>query len=226
MVAQEKVRAERPRAGVETQVSSVRSRSKEPPVGGVHGPGAETPNRATLVQRASDPEIELIVVESTHALLRSYLRGSHFHGRVDGPHTLAPNVKAAIVGFTEADIRGALTVTCTDSLLYKSYPASAPQWTNVDLRDWAGELGNQLLGRLKNQLSRRQLSLQVSTPVAMHAQVLGAPPLDELLGQWLHFGTLEGDFWVRLDFQAPPDWQLQSPDEDADHMEEGDLLLF
>jgi chemotaxis protein CheX len=54
----------------------------------------------------------------------------------------------------------------------QSYPTqlkNAPE-AGVDVFDWAGELANQLLGRIKNRIAARGVDLITSTPKVMLAQ--------------------------------------------------------
>ncbi len=81
----------------------------------------------------------------------------------------------AFIGFGGARLRGTLTVMAPQQLWQMTYPIAVADGGEAganDLLDWCGEVVNQVLGRIKNQLTRRGVELQVSTPKAIHARQL------------------------------------------------------
>jgi CheY-specific phosphatase CheX len=86
---------------------------------------------------------------------------------------------AGVVGFAGAEIRGTVVIVSTFSLLAAARPkalggmlseSSSSDWILV--RDWAGELANQLLGRITNRLAHFGIALRASTPVALSGHAL------------------------------------------------------
>jgi CheY-specific phosphatase CheX len=75
----------------------------------------------------------------------------------------------ASVGLADPDMKGALAVVAPLSFLRATYPIqeSAATANNEDLADWAGELTNQLLGRLKNRLAPFGLNFSIGSPVVI-----------------------------------------------------------
>ena len=67
-----------------------------------------------------------------------------------------------IVGFLATGLQGSLVLGSSDEPLARSNPAKA-----VHVREWIGELSNQLVGRVKNQLLPYALELRVDTPVTL-----------------------------------------------------------
>jgi hypothetical protein len=67
-----------------------------------------------------------------------------------------------IIGFTATALNGSLVLGCSEEALSRSNPAKA-----VHVREWVGELANQLVGRVKNQLLLYALELRVDTPVTL-----------------------------------------------------------
>ena len=65
---------------------------------------------------------------------------------------------------TRPELSGTLVVTTTEEVVLRTLPKDVEQ---PKPSDWLGELSNQLLGRLKNQLSQFGLKIQVSTPVVL-----------------------------------------------------------
>ncbi len=76
---------------------------------------------------------------------------------------------AACIGFTGAEIRGAISLTTRRDLIARTWPAElrGEEPSERQLGDWAGELVNQLLGRIKNALAAHQLPLEQSTPTVV-----------------------------------------------------------
>jgi hypothetical protein len=83
-----------------------------------------------------------------------------------------------IIGFMATGLHGSLVLGSSDEPLTLSNPARA-----VPIREWIGELSNQLVGRMKNQLLLHALELRVDTPVTLRdthmteARTRGLPSL-------------------------------------------------
>ena len=73
----------------------------------------------------------------------------------------------ATIGFTGDRLRGALVVSLGRRTLISSLPTRPGRKHEDDemLADWAGELANQLLGRLKNGLWSSGIEVALGTPV-------------------------------------------------------------
>ena len=143
----------------------------------------------------------------------------------------------AFIGFGGARLRGTLTVMAPQALWLKTYPIAVAPGADLgdnDLLDWCGEVANQVLGRIKNQLVRRGVELQVSTPKALHASQLtisrsaqksvcilrSSAGEESTIGVWFDAVVEEtGVLFTSLD-EAP---SLEGADEIVN---EGDLLLF
>jgi chemotaxis protein CheX len=88
---------------------------------------------------------------------------------------------AASVGLGRSRLRGALVVLASPSFFRATYPGEAVRETGVadeDLADWAGELGNQLLGRIKNRLCQLGLEFSVGAPTVVRGGRLRLRPGD------------------------------------------------
>src|SRR5688572_5553442 len=79
-------------------------------------------------------------------------------GGTDDRETLA-----ASVGLGRPQIRGALMVVAAAGFFRATYPRELGDEKVGDshLADWAGELANQLLGRVKNRLCQRGLDFSI-----------------------------------------------------------------
>jgi hypothetical protein len=67
-----------------------------------------------------------------------------------------------IIGFLATGLQGSLVLGSSDEPLTRSNPVRT-----VHIREWIGELSNQLVGRLKNQLLLYALELRVDTPITL-----------------------------------------------------------
>lgn len=76
------------------------------------------------------------------------------------------NAVAALLGYSDASIKGSLVVMSSPEILKASHPMTAlgADVTEVDQLDWIGEIANQVLGRLKNGMLPYGLTLHMATP--------------------------------------------------------------
>ena len=89
--------------------------------------------------------------------------------RVDFGDTPEDHDLASSVGFTGPEIRGALLMTTRQDLVELAWPFELRHQppSERDVCDWAGELVNQLVGRVKNALVPFGLALEQSTPTVV-----------------------------------------------------------
>ena len=93
------------------------------------------------------------------------------------PPSLAAPELGSIVGFRGEQVRGGLAFVAPVDLVAATLPV-APDATRLEsqLRDWSGEMANQLVGRLKNKLSARSLDFEVGMPASFgSAKIRFAP---------------------------------------------------
>jgi hypothetical protein len=76
---------------------------------------------------------------------------------------------AVVIGFISPQMTGKMVLGMDGGAVLASMPAYITTW-----KDWAGELGNQLLGRVVNQLLRYGVLGQMSTPIVLTSDVLSA----------------------------------------------------
>jgi CheY-specific phosphatase CheX len=135
----------------------------------------------------------------------------------------------ASVGLSGRDVKGALVLMGDVDFLRSIYPAelSGATIAENDLADWAGEVANQLLGRLKNRFCRRGLDFSISTPTVIRGvrlQISGAEP-----GSGIHHRLVLDQRPVDVYFQvARQDDQplLQDEESTSTASAEGETLLF
>ena len=80
----------------------------------------------------------------------------------------------ASIGLAGQEFRGALIVHASPAFFARSYPPSLKRTvvSEAAMIDWAGEISNQLLGRMKNRLCRLGLDFAISTPTVVRGDKL------------------------------------------------------
>ena len=160
--------------------------------------------------------VDRIVVRSTEELFAAYevevtKMPDPDQGRVDDVGYVG------VIGFTGKAMRGTLVLAPTRTLLLRAYPGAS------ELRDWAGELANQLIGRIKTQLRRYGVEVHVTTPVIMRGQCLAFVPRS---GPSLHcFAASPGNVSVWFDAELSDGVDLVLEDTPMG-ASEGEALLF
>ncbi len=174
-------------------------------------------------------QIDHIVVTCTEALFLSLGLPVEHLGLVD-ESTSPRRQTLGVMGFGGLQMRGALLLSADMAALAHTHPARpAPAaLSEAALRDWSGELANQLLGRIKNRLLARGLVIQLSTPTTLSG-------LDLRLGVSMsnaqclpHLFHVAGNA-VQVRFEAVAEAGVHFSDVAADDAEiaaEGDMLLF
>lgn len=131
---------------------------------------------------------------------------------------------AGIIGFGGDDVRGTLLLASTEPLFAAATPANA---RGVGLvREWAAELTNQLLGRLKNQLYKYGTDFNVSTPTALSGDKLAVAAPASQKACAFSFLENETQVWICLDFVEDGLDLTKLRDDGAEAAREGDLVLF
>ena len=123
------------------------------------------------------------------------------------------------ISFTAPSLRGVLLLSAANRTLAKVAHES-PE--SALLRDWMRELTNQLMGRIKNRLSRYQLVLQAGLPGVVDGRMFEQSAKGASFRY--AFRTLTGEIFVILvgdfDLSALTFSTVQST------AEEGDVILF
>jgi CheY-specific phosphatase CheX len=76
-----------------------------------------------------------------------------------------PLLFCGVVGFSGEQMRGTLLLATSRGPLGRTTPT-----TDSSLREWIAELANQLLGRVKNQLLARSVTLHMTTPIVLRGE--------------------------------------------------------
>jgi chemotaxis protein CheX len=139
---------------------------------------------------------------------------------------------AGFIGFSAPAVRGAVLLASTFNVIARARPPearkrvlspnSSSDWILV--RDWAGELVNQVLGRVKNRMRAVGLTFDVSAPAALSGQALSfAKPKSEQTRPML-FDAHPDRVWFWLDAQWSSEVEPNVPP--GRQRKEGEVILF
>ncbi len=168
-----------------------------------------------------------LLIESSTSLLQTYGVTARF-GSEAGRAYIPDEGVVAFIGFTGATIRGALTISAPSEFIRKHVPGqTGPDAPEEDQLDWAGELANQLLGRLKLRLAGYGVTFELSTPTAMRGNDLRSTHHPDESAHLLTFTAEDVEFFVVFDAQVSAEFRmLETPQPEAHPVQEGDLLMF
>jgi CheY-specific phosphatase CheX len=129
----------------------------------------------------------------------------------------------SMIGFSSHSLSGSLLMALPRDVVRRTLPAP-----DASLADWSGELANQLLGRLKNQLLKYQVVINLSLPVVVSGEALQLPASTRQITRYYSFDSGFGKLFIRLDMEMSPTLQFvrQSDTEHEASIDEGELLLF
>jgi CheY-specific phosphatase CheX len=142
---------------------------------------------------------------------------------------------AGVIGFLAEHLRGTLVLASTFQTVAASRPhelkrqtpspGSAADW--IIVRDWAAELVNQLLGRVKNRLVIFGVDLRVSTPTALSGRALAVTSgRKSALPPFVYQGGGH-ELWVWFDADMAPAFELgERRHGGPEAAKEGEILLF
>lgn len=124
-----------------------------------------------------------------------------------------------VVGFSGEQMRGTMLLATSREPLGRTSPTN-----DASLREWIAELANQLLGRVKNKLIPRGVTLHLSTPIVLRGQHLAPLPRSELVP--FAFSCDGGYVCVWFDAEVQPGIDLSSVSETDGLISEGESMLF
>jgi len=139
---------------------------------------------------------------------------------------------AAVIGFTGSQLRGCLILTTTFDVVARARPESiargsmsAFSWSDwVMVRDWGGELANQVLGRIKNKLRGFGVTLEVGVPTVFSGSAIAfaKPKSPQARAFVFDAGGQRVSLW--FDTTLGRDTVLLESGEEG--AKEGDVILF
>jgi len=127
-------------------------------------------------------------------------------------------VLSGVMGFVGSRLRG----TCLLASAAGPLAAACPQGGRV--RDWIGELTNQLVGRVKTKLLARGVEVALTTPIILSGARLQPVPRGPLLPTV--FSSSSGFVLVWIEAEAAGDVEFGSEHPRRENSGEGDILLF
>jgi CheY-specific phosphatase CheX len=139
-----------------------------------------------------------------------------------------PTQIVALIGFAGRDLRGTLTVIAPTDLIRLACPpilGKAIKW-EWEVFDWAGELANLMLGRIKVGLSAHGVEVDSSTPRVMRAGQLQGTLTTErtVCAACFPFGNAQLRVW--FDAVGSAGRTLFEGTVDGHSPEEGAVILF
>jgi chemotaxis protein CheX len=147
---------------------------------------------------------------------------------LDDPGTDAERdgLLAASIGLSGHSVRGAMVVVARPAFFFSTYPVELGTPGTGEIFDWAGEVANQLLGRLKNRLGRYGVDFTLSTPTVVRGDRLRLRTGDQsaTLRRPLHIRDERVD--IHFEIERDDDQPLLSNGPPASASPEGDALLF
>lgn len=124
---------------------------------------------------------------------------------------------SGVIGFVSAEVRGTCLLACERGPLEKSCPPGG------QIRDWTGELSNQLLGRLKTKLLGHDVEIGLSTPIVV--QGIRLQPLPRQAIEPAVYKSPAGMVLVWVEVEIATGFVLP-PARVPDAGNTGDLLMF
>jgi hypothetical protein len=174
-----------------------------------------------------------IVHDELAACCAALFEGCGVPTRCEGPLAADAPPAAGIVafiGFSGAKLTGSLALVLPEALVEETHPmrgriAGDPR---AALHDWAGEISNQVLGRLKNRLLGGGIVLQLSTPIPLQGTELrGRAGAHDGVARFLFLAGSK-PFELHFDANAETEVELSPlpPEDGGDEVTQGDCLLF
>ena len=166
--------------------------------------------------------VDGLVQDATRALFATY--GVKFD--LDGTQ-VAKILKSVeflgMIGFSSHSLSGSLLLALPLNVLERSLPTPGGSPA-----DWCGELANQLLGRLKNQLLKYEVVINPSLPVVVSGEGMCLPASTRQITRYFSFSSECGKIFVRLEMAISSALELERQDDRhrEGSIDEGELLLF
>jgi chemotaxis protein CheX len=185
-----------------------------------------------IVDSAHWNEVDEKVVESAYELFEACGVEAALEGAGDAAGALSHETILSVIGFGGDHLRGSLVVAASNGVIRATHPAAGQDGAALsddELRDWAGELANQLLGRIKTKLLARGIVIQMSTPTTISAiQIRLGAARGENDSEPRTFEVAGERAQVRFEALAEPGVSLcdEQPRSDDSAAEEGSMLIF
>lgn len=129
----------------------------------------------------------------------------------------------SIIGFTSSAFSGSLVLALPRAVAERTLPVPS-----ASLADWSCELANQLLGRLKNQIAKYQVMINMGLPVVLSGTDITLLATARQVTRHYSLCSQAGSVLIRLDMEMSPGLRLELADgaTAASNICEGELLFF
>ena len=137
------------------------------------------------------------------------------------------NTIVAVIGFSCADIRGALGLAMPPRIAKALHPTTlaGEEPDDFAVHDWVAEMANQFLGRLKYELMKHGVTVWLTTPLVLRGLNVEASGTVRL--RRLQFEGEHGIFASWADLEPLQGFELNvDQDASADAAGAGDVLIF
>jgi hypothetical protein len=166
--------------------------------------------------------VDGLVQDAARALFETYGLKLNLDGSPVAKTLQAVQIIASI-GFSSPVLSGSLLLALPDTLVERTMPTP-----DANLADWSGELANQLLGRLKNQLLHYEVVINLALPVVITGGDFRLPAKTRRLTRHFSFVSEAGRMFIRTEMEFSPTVELvrQETANAQASFDEGELLLF
>lgn len=123
-----------------------------------------------------------------------------------------------VIGFVGDKIRGSVVLAPSSDVLQRTFPLAGEAGG-----DWAGELANQLLGRIKNRLLSHGVEVALTPPIVLRGFDITATGSARHASESFAGGPGAVRMWV--DYETAPDFEMGEAIQPPG-MLEGDSILF
>jgi hypothetical protein len=166
--------------------------------------------------------VDGLVMDAARALFETYGVKLDLDGS-PAERTLQSVQLVSTIGFSSPTISGSLLLAIPNVVIQQTLPTQ-----DANLADWSGELANQLLGRLKNQLLNYEVAINLALPVVLSGDGFSLPAKTRRLTRHFSFVSEWGRMFVRTEMELCPTIELvrQTQVGDKASVDEGELLFF
>lgn len=173
-------------------------------------------------------EIERVLADSAKDMFAAYEKTCVHAGPSTPPPPADEDLVVATIGFASEHTRGNLTLMSARSVVRELQPGDMDGPADAALCDVLGEFANMLLGRLKNQLLPRGVSLMIGMPTMAIARHIRLKPGEESSSAWHRFIVEDGRFFMRFDASFDEDFAFndETRAERGPVGAEGEMVLF
>jgi hypothetical protein len=164
--------------------------------------------------------VDGLVMDATRALFETYgvkldLDGSPIAN-------ILPSVQLiGTIGFSSSTLSGSLLLAMPNVVIEQTLPTP-----DANLADWCGELANQLIGRLKNQLLNYEVAINLALPVVVSGDRFSLRTKARRLPHCYSFVSTAGRMFVRIEMELSSSVELVRQVGLGTSVDEGELLLF